>query len=160
MLSRWYPSLLRTPKPWAWILWILVHVLLAHWHIEHMLEILLRLIIATLPCLMTYIPCVLHPILRLLVTIICLVATMSFLHICHVPLLVTWLTLLTHTWCTISLSIVLSATPYARYAWIVLHLTRVFRHLIFFGVVNASYAYHRPLITHKYMRSIVASFDK
>ena len=35
-------------------------------------------------------------------------------------------------------------TPYARYAWIVLHLTHVFRHFILFGVVNDSYAYHRP----------------
>ena len=33
-------------------------------------------------------------------------------------------------------------TPYARYAWIVLHLTHVFRHFILFGV----YAYDRPLI--------------
>ena len=33
-------------------------------------------------------------------------------------------------------------TPYAHYAWIVLHLTHVFRHLILFGVVNDSYAYH------------------
>ena len=39
-------------------------------------------------------------------------------------------------------------TPYARYAWIVLHLTHVFRHLIFLGVVNDSYAYHRPFIEH------------
>ena len=37
-------------------------------------------------------------------------------------------------------------TPYAHYAWIVLHLTHVFRHLIFLGVVNDSYAYHRPFI--------------
>src|SRR4051812_17017735 len=35
-------------------------------------------------------------------------------------------------------------TPYALYAWIVLHLLHVFRHIIFFGVVNGSYAYHRP----------------
>jgi hypothetical protein len=35
-------------------------------------------------------------------------------------------------------------TPCAHYAWIVLHLPHVFRHLIFFGVVNDSYAYHRP----------------
>ena len=39
-------------------------------------------------------------------------------------------------------------TPYAHYAWIVLHLTHVFRHLIFLGVVNDSYAYHRPFIEH------------
>jgi hypothetical protein len=37
-------------------------------------------------------------------------------------------------------------TPYARYAWIILHLTHVFRHFILFGVVNDSYAYHRPFI--------------
>ena len=37
-------------------------------------------------------------------------------------------------------------TPYANYAWIVLHLTHVFRHFILFGVVNDSYAYHRPFI--------------
>jgi hypothetical protein len=37
-------------------------------------------------------------------------------------------------------------TPYAHYAWFVLHLTHVFRHFIFFGVVNDSYAYHRPFI--------------
>ena len=37
-------------------------------------------------------------------------------------------------------------TPYAHYAWIVLHLTHVFRHPIFLGVVNDSYAYHRPFI--------------
>ena len=34
----------------------------------------------------------------------------------------------------------------AHYAWIVLHLTHVFRHFILFGFVNASYAYHRPFI--------------
>ena len=39
-------------------------------------------------------------------------------------------------------------TPYARYAWIVLHLTHVFRHFILVGVVNDSYAYHRPFIEH------------
>ena len=33
-------------------------------------------------------------------------------------------------------------TPHARYAWIVVH----FRHFIYFGVVNASYAYHRPFV--------------
>ena len=37
-------------------------------------------------------------------------------------------------------------TPNAHYDWIVLHLTHVFRHLIMFGVVNASYAYHRPFV--------------
>jgi len=37
-------------------------------------------------------------------------------------------------------------TPYACYAWIVLHLTHVFRHFILFNVVNLSYAYHRPFI--------------
>ena len=37
-------------------------------------------------------------------------------------------------------------TPNAHYAWIVLHLTHVFRHFILFGVVNTSYAYHRPFI--------------
>ena len=37
-------------------------------------------------------------------------------------------------------------TPYACYAWIVLHLTHVFRHFILFGVVNDSYAYHRPFV--------------
>src|SRR4051812_14937824 len=37
-------------------------------------------------------------------------------------------------------------TPYVRYACIVLHLTHVFRHFILFGVVNDSYAYHRPFI--------------
>ena len=37
-------------------------------------------------------------------------------------------------------------TPNAHYAWIVLHLTHVFRHFILFGVVNDSYAYHRPFI--------------
>ena len=37
-------------------------------------------------------------------------------------------------------------TPNADYAWIVLHLTHVFRHFILFGVVNDSYAYHRPFI--------------
>ena len=41
-----------------------------------------------------------------------------------------------------------SYTPYTRYAWIVLHLTHVFRHFISFGVVNDSYAYHRPFIEH------------
>ena len=37
-------------------------------------------------------------------------------------------------------------TPYERYAWIVSYLTHVFRHLILFGVVNDSYAYHRPFV--------------
>ena len=37
-------------------------------------------------------------------------------------------------------------TPYARYAWIVLHMTHVFRYIILFGVVNNFYAYHRPFI--------------
>ena len=37
-------------------------------------------------------------------------------------------------------------THYARYAWIVLHLTHVFRHFILFGVVNDSYDYRRPFI--------------
>ena len=37
-------------------------------------------------------------------------------------------------------------TPHAHYAWIVLHLTHVFRHFILFGVVNDSYAYHRSFI--------------
>ena len=37
-------------------------------------------------------------------------------------------------------------TPYAHYAWIVLHLPHVFRHFILHGVVNDSYAYHRPFI--------------
>ena len=37
-------------------------------------------------------------------------------------------------------------TPSAHYAWIVLHLSHVFRHFILFGVVNNSYAYHRPFI--------------
>lgn len=37
-------------------------------------------------------------------------------------------------------------TPYAHYACIVLHLTHVFRHCLSFGVVNDSYAYHRPFI--------------
>ena len=37
-------------------------------------------------------------------------------------------------------------TPYAHYAWNVLHLTHVFRRFILFGVVNPSYAYHRPFI--------------
>jgi hypothetical protein len=36
--------------------------------------------------------------------------------------------------------------PYAHYAWIVLHMTHVFRHIIFFGVVNDSYAFHRPFV--------------
>jgi hypothetical protein len=38
--------------------------------------------------------------------------------------------------------------PYTHYAWIVLHfgLPYVFRHLIFFGVVNDSHAYHRPFV--------------
>ena len=57
--------------------------------IAHLLEILLRLVIFTIPCIMIYMPCVLHPILGLLVPLTCLVATMSSLHICHVPLLVT-----------------------------------------------------------------------
>ena len=39
-----------------------------------------------------YMPCVLHPILGLLAPLICLVATMSSLHICHVPLIATCLT--------------------------------------------------------------------
>jgi hypothetical protein len=39
-------------------------------------------------------------------------------------------------------------TPYARYARIVLHLTHVFRHFVLFGVVNDSYAYHRPFVEH------------
>ena len=33
-------------------------------------------------------------------------------------------------------------TPNAHYAWILLHLTHVFRHFILFGVVNDSYAYY------------------
>uniref|UniRef100_A0A8R7URN1 Uncharacterized protein n=1 Tax=Triticum urartu TaxID=4572 RepID=A0A8R7URN1_TRIUA len=37
-------------------------------------------------------------------------------------------------------------TPYACYAWIVSHLSHVFRHFILFGVVNASYAYHKPFV--------------
>ena len=37
-------------------------------------------------------------------------------------------------------------TPHAHYAWIVLHLTHVFRHFILLRVVNDSYAYHRPYI--------------
>ncbi|KAI5013815.1 hypothetical protein ZWY2020_047307 [Hordeum vulgare] len=39
-------------------------------------------------------------------------------------------------------------TPCAHYAWIVLHfgLLHVFRHFILFGVVNDSYAYHRPFL--------------
>ena len=97
MLSRWHPS-------WAWILWIILHVLLAPF--ARMFEILLSPMIATFPCFMIYTPCVLHPILGLLDPIICLVATMSFLHIWHVPLLVTWLTSSPHTWWTIALSIV------------------------------------------------------
>ena len=36
-------------------------------------------------------------------------------------------------------------TPYEHYAWIVLHL-HLFSHIIFLGVVNDSYAYHRPFI--------------
>ena len=42
----------------------------------------------------------------------------------------------------------ISSLPYAHYAWIVLHLPHVFRHLIIFGVVNDSYAYHRPFVEH------------
>ena len=104
--SRWHPS-------WAWILWIILHVLLAPF--ARMFEILLSPMIATFPCFMTYIPCVLHPILGLLATIIWLVAPISFLHICHVPLLVTCLTWLPHTWWTIALSVVLSATQFSLY---------------------------------------------
>ena len=37
-------------------------------------------------------------------------------------------------------------TPDACYAWIILHLTHVFRHLILFGVVNDSYANHQPFV--------------
>ena len=37
-------------------------------------------------------------------------------------------------------------TPHAHYAWIVLHLTHVFRHFILLGVVNDSYAYRRPFV--------------
>ena len=58
-------------------------------------------------------PCVLHPILGLLAPITCLVATMSFLHICHVPSIATCLPWLPHTWWTVALSIVLSATLYS-----------------------------------------------
>ena len=36
-------------------------------------------------------------------------------------------------------------TPYAHYSWIV--LPHVFRHFVFYGVVNDSYAYHRPLLS-------------
>ncbi|KAI5000157.1 hypothetical protein ZWY2020_004746 [Hordeum vulgare] len=41
-------------------------------------------------------------------------------------------------------------TPCAHYAWIALHFgfPRVFRHFILFGVVNDSYAYHRPFVEH------------
>ena len=39
-------------------------------------------------------------------------------------------------------------TPYAHYAWLVLHLSHVFRHFILLGVVNDSYAYHRPFVEH------------
>ena len=56
-----------------------------------------------------------HPILVLLDPITYLVATMSFLHICHVPLIATCLPWFPHTWWTIALSIVLSAT------WFSLH---------------------------------------
>ena len=52
-------------------------------------------------------------------------------------------------------------TPYAHCAWIVLHLPHVFRHFISFGVVNDSYAYHRPFVErfmHVYydLRSMLA----
>ena len=36
-------------------------------------------------------------------------------------------------------------TTYAHYAWIV--LPHAFRHFVFYGVVNDSYAYHRPLLS-------------
>ncbi|XP_044448955.1 uncharacterized protein [Triticum aestivum] len=39
-------------------------------------------------------------------------------------------------------------TPYEHYAWIVLHLPHVFRHIIIFGVMDDSYAYHRPFVEH------------
>ena len=39
-------------------------------------------------------------------------------------------------------------TPCAHYDRIVLHLPHVFRHLLLFGVVNGSYAYHRPFVEH------------
>ncbi|KAM3312679.1 hypothetical protein ACQJBY_032487 [Aegilops geniculata] len=39
-------------------------------------------------------------------------------------------------------------TLYAHYAWIVLHLPHVFTHLIILGVLNDSYAYHRPFVEH------------
>ena len=95
-------------------------------------------------------PCVLHPILGLLAPIICLVATMSLPHICHVPLLVTCLPCTSHMmnncffYCVECHTIF--TTPYAHYAWIALHLTHVFRHFILFGVVDDSYAYHRIFI--------------
>ena len=38
--------------------------------------------------------------------------------------------------------------PCAHYDRIVLHLPHVFSHIIFLGVVNDSYAYHRPFIEH------------
>ena len=37
-------------------------------------------------------------------------------------------------------------THYAHYAWIVLHLSHVFGHFLLLGVVNDSYAYHRPFV--------------
>ena len=95
---------------------------------------------------MTYIPCVLHPILGLLVPISCLVATVSLLHICHVPLIATCLPWLPHTWWTIALYVVLSATLSSLHPMHVMHLSHVFRHFILFDVVNDSYAYHRPFI--------------
>ena len=95
-------------------------------------------------------PCVLHPILGLLAPIICLVATMSLLHMpcpiaCHLLHLIA-----SHMMNNCSFHCVechtIFTTPNAHYAWIILHLTHVFRHFILFGVVNVSYAYHRPFV--------------
>jgi len=53
------------------------------------------------------------------------------------------------------------STPHAHYAWIVLHFTHVFRHFILLGVVNDSYAYHRPFVERfmhdRYDREVDAS---
>src|SRR6187401_2452405 len=93
---------------------------------------------------MLYMPCVLHPILGLLLPIICLVAAMSSLHMLR--LIASHMLNNFSSYCVECHTTF--TTPYARFAWIVLHLTHVFRHFILFGVVNDSYAYHRPFIEH------------
>ena len=99
---------------------------------------------------MTYIPCVLHPILGLLAPNIFGCNNVTTSHM-SCPIDRYMLDLITSHmmnncpfYCVECHTIF--TTPYARYARIVLHLTHVFRHLIFFGVVNDSYAYNGPFV--------------